>query len=161
MVPRFDPHPVPSPPEPWEFVVDDAPPWYAPDGSPRLLQPGHSVLRLVPDVEYRQWRNEAIMVAEEESTDAVIQLRLKGAVVVGSYAAGADILDFDATIVDPQGECDITVFAPGEYRKAAMRKVVKVLDWYRGERTRRDRGWPRTSTAYEFWMGTRVVPRES
>ena len=161
MVPRFDPHPAPSPREPWDFIVDDEPPRYDAAGSSRLLLPDHAVLRLVPDVTYRPWRNETVMVAEAERWDGTIELRLRGAVTVGWYATGADVLDFDATIIDPQGERDITVFAPGEYRRAAMRKVLKALDWYGSERMRRDGGWPRPSTAYEFWMGTRVFPRAS
>jgi hypothetical protein len=119
------------------------------------------VLRLVPDIEFRQWRNEAVMLAEEENLLGVVQLKVRGAVLVAWYAAGADLMDFDATVVDPEGECEIILFAPPEHRKAVMRKVTKALDWYRSERTRRERGCPRTSTAYEFWMDTRVLPRES
>jgi hypothetical protein len=116
---------------------------------------------LVPDAEYREWRSEAVMVAEEEPLDGVVRLRMRGAVVVGWYATGPDIMDFEVAVVDPGGACDITVFAPCEYRKSVMRKVAKALEWYGGERTRRERGCPRMSTSYEFWMDTRVVPRGS
>jgi len=161
MVPRFDPHPAPRPSEPWEYVVDDAPPRFAPAGSARLLQPGHTVLRLVPDVGYRPWRNEAVMVLEKELEDGRVELRVRGAVVTGWYAAGADILDFDASVTDPLGDRDITIFCQSEYRRDVTRKVLKALDWYESERTCRERGWPRRSTSYEFWMDTRVIPRES
>ena len=161
MVPRFDPHPAPRPSEPWDYIVDDEPPRHDPAGSARLLLPDHAVLRLVPDISYRPWRNEAVLLAETVRGDGRIEIRLRGAVTVGLYAAGADVLDFDVTVTEPQGERDITVFAPGEYRRAVMRKVLKALDWYASERMRRDGGWPRSSTAYEFWMDTRVFPRAS
>src|ERR1039458_7090745 len=98
MVPRFDPHPAPRPSEPWDFVVDDSPPRLAPAGSARLLQPEHSVLRLVPDVGYRPWHNEAVMFLEKELQDGRIELQVRGAVVTGWYAAGADVLDFEAAL---------------------------------------------------------------
>ena len=161
MVPRFDPHPAPRPSEPWDFVVDDSPPRLAPAGSARLLQPEHSVLRLVPDVGYRPWHNEAVMFLEKELQDGRIELRVRGAVVTGWYAAGADVLDFEVSVIDPLGDRDVTMFCQNEYRRDVMRKVEKALDWYASERSCRERGWPRRSTAFEFWMDTRVIPRES
>ena len=161
MVPRFDPYPAPRPSEPWEFVVDGSPPRFAPLGSPRLLQSEHSVLRLVPDASFRVWRDEAVLVLEKEREDGRTEVRVKGAIIVGWYAYGADLFDFEASVTDPLGEREITIFAPAEYRRDIMRKVLKALDWYESELTCREQGWPRRSTAYEYWMNTRAVPRES
>ena len=101
------------------------------------------------------------MFLEKELQDGRIELRVRGAVVTGWYAAGADVLDFEVSVIDPLGDRDVTMFCQNEYRRDVMRKVEKALDWYASERSCRERGWPRRSTAFEFWMDTRVIPRES
>ena len=154
---RFDPYVVAPPGGSFDYVVDDLPIRRTPRGSPRLLQVSHSALRLSPDSEYRSWRNEYVMVREEISAfhgpKPVIVLRVRGSVLLHPRGLGADVLDFEAEVVDPAGEGLISVGAGGAERSTVERKVLRVLDWYRSELKLRESGEKPLLTAMELWIG--------
>ena len=154
---RFDPCAVPSPAEPYDYIVDDEPIRRTPPGSPRLLQEHHSALRLSPDSVYRAWRNEYLTVREKiaacQGIEPVTVLRAQGSVYLHPRGFGVDVLDFEAAVVDPAREGLISVATGGTSRAAVKRKVLKVLDWYRSEPQLRDSGEKPLLMATELWFG--------
>lgn len=154
---RHDPYAVEPPREPFDYVVADEPICRLPPGSSRLLDPAYSALRLSPDSQYRAWRNEYVTVREEVAAvpggQPVTVLRVQGSVYLHPHGLGVDVLDFEAAIVDPDGEGLISVAAGGNDRGAVKRKILKVLDWYRSEFKLRESGEKPLLTASQLWLG--------
>jgi hypothetical protein len=162
---RHDPYAVSPPREPFDYVVDDEPIRRAPVGSPRLLDDEHSALRLAPDSLFRSWRNEYVTVREDvgifDRIAPVIVLKICGAVYLYPRGIGADLLDFEASVVDPAGQSIISVGAGQAHRVAVGHKIVRVLDWYRAEMKLREKGSAPLLTAFQLWTGTEPMRRAS
>jgi hypothetical protein len=158
---RHDPYAVQPPQESFDYVVDDEPIRRTPPGSPTLLEPAHSALRLAPDSPYRNWRNEYLIVREEtgifNDLGMVTVLRICGAVFLRPRGFGADILDFEAMVIDPAGEAVVSVGVGGAHRAAIQRKLSKALDWYRTEIKLRDENAQPLLTVSELWTGGELV----
>ena len=162
---RHDPYAVSPPREPFDYIVDDEPLRRAPPGSPRLLETAHSALRLAPDLLFRNWRNEYVSVREEIGflcgLGPVAVLHIHGAIFLYPRGFGADVLDFEATVIDPAGEAIVSVGVGGAHRAPVQRKLAKVLDWYRTEIKLRDSNSSPLLTVYELWTDGRPLRRAS
>jgi hypothetical protein len=162
---RHDPYAVPPPQEEFDYIVDDEPLRRAPPHSPTLLETAHSALRLAPDSLFRKWRNEYVSVREEIGflfgLGPVAVLRIHGAVFLYPRGFGADVLDFDATIIDPAGEAIVSVGVGGTHRASVQRKLAKILDWYGTEIKLRDSNSPPLLTVFELWTDGRPLRRAS
>jgi len=77
------------------------------------------------------------------------------------YALGADLLDFEAKVIDPSRDACIVVSTGGSQRAAVERKVFKVVEWYRTEADLREQGMEALLTASEFWNDFRRVKMAS
>jgi hypothetical protein len=149
---RFDPYAVVPPRDTlWDYVVDDEPIRPAAPGSLRLLVAEHGAVRLGPDCAFRVWRNEHVLVHEEGSSPLVLHVR--ATLYFRPRPSGADVIDFEARIEDPDGERRATIIIPSFHLRRARHKLLKVLDWYRSERRRRDAGETPMLTAFELWTG--------
>ena len=162
---RHDEYAVPSPDEPYDYVVDDEEICRAPPGSPRLLEPAHAALRLAPDCQYRAWRNHYLAVREElvavPGSEPVTVLRVQGSVCLEPRGLGVDILDFEAAVIDPAKEALISVGTGETGRPAVERKVRKALQWYRTELKLRDDGERPLLTVRQLWLGEDWARRPS
>jgi hypothetical protein len=162
---RHDPYAVSPPQEPFDYIVDDEPLRREPPGSPTLLETAHSALRLAPDSLFRNWRNEYVSVREEigflYGHGPVAVLHIRGAIFLYPRGFGADVLDFDATIIDPAGEAVVSVGVGGAHRAPVQRKLAKVLDWYRTEIKLRDSNSSPLLTVFELWTDGRPMRRAS
>ena len=152
---RFDPYAVTPPMESWGFIVDDEPIGRAPAGSIHLLEPDTSAVRLAPDVRHQVWRNEHVFVSEELRSlgdgGTVSVLSVRGTVFLRERGLGADLLDFEAKVIDPLHEACIVVSVGGPQRIAVEKKVFKVIEWYRTEVDLREQGMEPLLTASELW----------
>ena len=152
---RFDPYAVTPPLESWGFIVDDEPIRRASAGSIHLLEPDTGAVRLAPDVRRQVWRNEHVFVSEElrpfGDGGAVSVLSVRGSVFLRERGLGADLLDFEAKVIDPLHEACIVVSVGGPHRVAVERKVFKVVEWYRTEADLRGQGMEPLLTAAELW----------
>ena len=110
---RFDPYAVTPPVESWGFIVDDEPIRRACAGSVYLLERDTGAVRLAPDVRHQVWRNEHVFVSEElrplGDGGAVSVLSVRGSVFLRERGLGADLLDFEAKVIDPLNEACIVV----------------------------------------------------
>ena len=162
---RHDPYAVSPPRESFDYIVDDEPLRRAPPGSPTLLDAAHSALRLAPDSLFRNWRNEYVTVREEiglvHGPGPVTVLHIQGAIFLYPRGFGADLLDFEATVIDPAGEAVVSVGVGGAHRSPVQRKLAKVLDWYRTEVKLRDDNASPLLTVYELWTDGRPLRRAS
>lgn len=162
---RHDPYAVSPPQEPFDYVVDDEPLRRAPPGSLTLLETAYSALRLAPDSLFRNWRNEYVTVREEiglvHGGDPVAVLHVQGAIFLHPRGFGADVLDFEATVIDPAGEAVVSVGVGGAHRAPVQRKLAKVLDWYRTELKLRDDNALPLLTVFELWTDGRPLRRAS
>ncbi len=162
---RHDPYAISPPHAPFDYIVDDEPIRRAPIGSPRLLEEAHSALRLAPDLLFRTWRNEYVTVREDvgiyDRIGPVIILKISGAVYLYARGVGADLLDFEASVVDPAGQAIISVGTGQTHRAVVWQKIVKVLDWYRAEFKLREKGAAPMLTAFQLWMGAEHLKRAS
>jgi hypothetical protein len=158
---RFDPYAVTPPGESWGFIVDDEPIRRAPAGTIHLLEPDTGAVRLAPDVRHQVWRNEHVFVSEElrplGDGGAVSVLSVRGSVFLRERGLGADLLDFEAKVIDPLHEACIVVSVGGPHRVAVERKVFKVVEWYRTEADLREQGMEPLLTASELWNDFRRV----
>ena len=160
MTPRFDPYAVTPPGESWGFIVDDDPIRRSPTGSVHLLEPDTGAVRLAPDVRYQVWRNEHVFVSEELrplGVGAVSVLSVRGTIFLRERGLGADLLDFEAKVIDPLHEACIVVSVGGPHRVAVERKVFKVVEWYRTEVDLLGHGMEPLLTASELWNDFRRV----
>jgi hypothetical protein len=152
---RFDPYAVTPVLESWGFIVDDEPIRRAPAGSVHLLEADTGAVRLAPDVRHQVWRNEHVFVSEElrplGDEGAVSVLSVRGTVFLRERGLGADLLDFDAKVIDPLHETCIVVSVGGPQRADVERKVFKVVEWYRTEADLREQGMEPLLTASELW----------
>jgi hypothetical protein len=148
---RFDPYAVTPPLESWGFIVDDEPIRRARAGSVHLLELDTDAVRLAPDVQHQVWRNEHVFVSEElrplGDGGAVSVLSIRGTVFLRERGLGADLLDFEAKVIDPLHESCIVVSVGGPQRAAVERKVSKVVDWYKTEADLREQGMEPLLTA--------------
>jgi hypothetical protein len=162
---RHDPYAVSPPQEPFDYIVDDEPLRRTPPGSPTLLETAHSALRLAPDSLFRNWRNEYVSVREGigflYGHGPVAVLRIRGAIFLYLRGFGADVLDFEATVIDPAGEAVVSVGVGGAHRAPVQRKLAKVLDWYRTERQLRDSNSSPLLTVFELWTDGQPMRRAS
>jgi hypothetical protein len=162
---RHDPYAVSPPQEPFDYIVDDEPLRRAPPGSPTLLETAHSALRLAPDSLFRNWRNECMTIREEiglvHGLGPVAVLHINGAIFLYPRGFGADILDFEATVIDPAGEAIISVGVGGAHRAPVQQKLAKVLDWYRTEIKLRNSNSSPLLTVFELWTDGRPLRRAS
>lgn len=162
---RHDAYAVSPPCESFGYIVDDEPLQRAPPASTRLLEEAHSAVRLAPDSCYRNWRNEYVTVREEigvvRRLGPATVLRVQGAIFLYPRGFGADLLDFEATVVDPAGEAIVSVGAGHAQRVAVHRKMALVLDWYRAELNLREENMPPLLTAIEFWTDCKPMRRAS
>lgn len=162
---RHDPYAVSPPQESFDYIVDDEPLRRAAPGSPTLLETAHSAIRLAPDSFYRNWRNEYVAVREEigvfQGLGPVTILRVQGAVVLHPRGFGADVLDFEAIVIDPAGEAIVSMGVGHACRAPVQRKLARVLDWYRTELRLRDGNLPPLLTAFEFWTDSKPLRRAS
>ena len=158
---RFDPYAVAPPAASWGFIVDDEPIRRAPVGSIHLLETNASAIRLAPDARHQVWRNEHVFVSEALQPlgdgGAVSILSIRGAVFLRERGLGADLLDFEARVIDPLHEASIVVSVGGPHRTAVERKVFKVIEWYRTEMDLREQGMEPLLTATELWNDFRRV----
>ena len=158
---RFDPYAVTPPGESWGFIVDDDPIRRAPAGAACLLEPDTGAVRLAPDVRHQVWRNEHIFVSEElrplGDGGAASVLSVRGTVFLRERGLGADLLDFEAKVIDPIHEASVVISVGGPHRSAVERKVFKVVEWYRTEAGLREQGMEPLLTASELWNDFRRV----
>ena len=158
---RFDPYAVTPPVESWGFIVDDEPIRRAPADSIHLLEADTSAVRLAPDVRHQVWRNEHVFVSEElrplGDGGAVSVLSVRGSVFLRERGLGADLLDFEAKVIDPLHEACIVVSVGGFHRAAIERKVFKVVEWYKTEADLRGQGMEPLLTASEIWNDFRRI----
>jgi hypothetical protein len=158
---RFDPYAVTPPGESWGFIVDDEPIRRAPAGSGHLLELDTGAIRLAPDVRHQVWRNEHVFISEELRSlgdgGSVSVLSVRGTVFLRERGLGADLLDFEAKVIDPLHEACIIVSVGGPHRAAVERKVFKVVEWYRTEADLREKGMEPLLTAAELWNDFRRV----
>jgi hypothetical protein len=158
---RFDPYAVTPPREAWGLIVDDEPIRRAPAGSIHLLEPDTGAVRLAPDVRRQVWRNEHVFVSEElrplGEGGAVSVLSIRSTVFLRERGLGADLLDFEARVIDPLHEACIVVSVGGPQRATVERKVFKVVEWYRTEVDLREQGMEPLLTASELWNDFRRV----
>jgi hypothetical protein len=157
---RFDPYAVTPSAESWGFIVDDEPLRRAPPGSAHLLELDSGAVRLAPDVRHQVWRNEYIFVSEELrplGDGGVSVLSVRGTVFLRDRGLGADLLDFEAKVIDPLHDACIVVSVGGPDRGSVERKVFKVVEWYRTEADLRERGIESLLTASELWNDFRRV----
>jgi hypothetical protein len=158
---RFDPYAVTPPGEAWEFIVDDEPIRRAPAGSGHLLEPDTGAVRLAPDVRHQVWRNEYVFVSEEPRPlgdgSVVSVLSVRGTVFLRGRGLGADLLDFEAKVIDPLHGACIVVSVGGPHRAIVERKVLKVVEWHRSEMDLREQGMEPLLTASELWNDFRRV----
>jgi hypothetical protein len=161
LTPRFDPYAVSPPGESWGFIVDDEPIRRAPAGSDHLLEPDTGAVRLAPDVRHQVWRNEYVFVSEElrplGNGGVVSVLSVRGTVFLRGRGLGADLLDFEAKVIDPSNTAGIVVLVGGPQRAAVERKVLKVVEWHRSEMDLRDQSMEPLLTASELWNDFRRV----
>ena len=158
---RFDPYAVTPPGESWGFIVDDEPIRRAPAGNIHLLEPDTGAVRLAPDVRHQVWRNEHVFASEElrplGDGGVVSVLSVRGTVFLRERGLGADLLDFEAKVLDPLHEACIVASVGGPQRVAVERKVSKVVEWYRTEADLREQGMEPLLTASELWNDFRRV----
>ena len=158
---RFDPYAVTPPIESWGFIVDDEPIRRAPAGTIHLLEPDTGAVRLAPDVRQQVWRNEHVFVSEElrplGGDGAVSVLSVRGSVFLRERGLGADLLDFEAKVIDPLHDASVVVSVGGHHRAAVERKVFKIVEWYRTETDLREQGMEPLLTASELWNDFRRV----
>jgi hypothetical protein len=158
---RFDPYAVTPPVESWGFIVDDEPIRRAPAGTIHLLESDTGAVRLAPDIRHHVWRNEHVLVSEElrplGNDGAVSVLSVRGTIFLRERGLGADLLDFEAKVIDPLREACIVVSVGGHHRTAVERKVFKVVEWYRTETELREQGMEPLLTASELWNDFRRV----
>jgi hypothetical protein len=84
-------------------------------------------------------------------------LSVRGTVFLRDRGLGADLLDFEAKVIDPLHEACIVVSVGGPHRLAVERKVFKVVEWYRAEADLREQGLEPLLTASELWNDFRRV----
>ena len=158
---RFDPYAVTPPVESWGFIVDDEPIRRAPLDAVHLLELDTGAVRLAPDVRHQVWRNEHVFASEElrplGDGGAVSVLSVRGTVFLRDRGLGADLLDFEAKVIDPLHEACIVVSVGGPQRAAVERKVSKVVDWYKTEADLREQGMEPLLTSAELWNDFRRV----
>ena len=158
---RFDPYAVTPSSESWGFIVDDDPIRRAPAGNVHLLELDTGAVRLAPDVRHQVWRNEHVFVSEElrpiGDGGAVSVLSVRGTGFLRERGLGADLLDFEAKVIDPLHEACIVVSVGGPHRVIVERKVFKVVEWYRVEVELRDTGAEPLLTVSELWNDFRRV----
>jgi hypothetical protein len=158
---RFDPYAVTPPAEVCGVIVDDEPIRRAPQGSVHLLELDSGAVRLAPDVRHQVWRNEYILVSEElrplGDGGGVSVLSVRGTVFLRERGLGADLLDFEAKVIDPLHDACIVVSVGGPHRLAVERKVWNVVEWYRTETDLREQGMQPLLTASELWNDFRRV----
>jgi hypothetical protein len=152
---------VTPPGESWGFIVDDEPIRRAPAGSGHLLELDTGAIRLAPDVRHQVWRNEHVFISEELRSlgdgGSVSVLSVRGTVFLRERGLGADLLDFEAKVIDPLHEACIIVSVGGPHRAAVERKVFKVVEWYETEADLREKGMEPLLTAAELWNDFRRV----
>jgi hypothetical protein len=151
---RWDPYAVRPPVGDWEYVVDDRPLRRAAKGSPRLLDPRNPFVRLCPSTWHCVWRNEYLTVFEGLGSPHTLIVR--GAIYLRARDEGADLLDFEALIIDPRRERDIIYLVPEAFRARASTKLTRVMEWYDREVNRRETGLPAALTSYEHWYDTEI-----
>jgi hypothetical protein len=147
--------------ESWGFIVDDDPIRRAPTGTVCLLEPDTGAVRLAPDIRHQVWRNEHVFVSEElrplGGGGAVSVLSVRGTIFLRERGLGADLLDFEAKVIDPFHEACIVVSVGGPHRVAVERKVSRVVEWYMTEVDLREQGMEPLLTASELWNDFRRV----
>jgi hypothetical protein len=152
---------VTPPVESWGFIVDDEPIRRAPLDAVHLLELDTGAVRLAPDVRHQVWRNEHVFASEElrplGDGGAVSVLSVRGTVFLRDRGLGADLLDFEAKVIDPLHEACIVVSVGGPQRAAVERKVSKVVDWYKTEADLRKQGMEPLLTSAELWNDFRRV----
>ncbi len=158
---RFDPYAVTPPGESWGFIVDDGPLRRSPAGTIHLLELETGAIRLAPDVRHQVWRNEHVFVSEElrplGDRGAVSVLSVRGTVFLRDRGLGADLLDFEARVIDPLHDASIVVSVGGPHRVAVEKKVFKVVEWYRTEVDLREQGMEPLLTSSEIFNDFRRV----
>ena len=158
---RFDPYAVTPPGESWGFIVDDDPIRRSPTGSVHLLEPDTGAVRLSPDIRHQVWRNEHVFVSEElrrlGDGTGVSVLSIRGTVFLRERGLGADLLDFEAKVIDPLRDVSIVVSVGGPHRAAVERKAFKVVEWYRTEVDLREQGMEPLLTSSEIFNDFRRV----
>lgn len=141
--------------------MDDEPIRRAPSGSGHLLEPDTGAVRLAPDVRHQVWRNEYVFVSEEPrplSDGSVVSvLSVRGTVFLRGRGLGADLLDFEAKVIDPLNTAGIVVSVGGPQRAVVERKVFKVVEWYRAEIDLQEQGVDPLLTASELWNDFRRI----
>lgn len=158
---RFDPYAVTPSGESWGFIVDDEPIRRATAGSAHLLEPDTGAVRLAPDVRHQVWRNEYVFVSEGlrplGDNGVVSVLSVRGTVFLRGRGLGADLLDFEAKVIDPLNDACIVVSVGGPERVAVERKVAKTVEWYVTEMDLREQGMEPLLTASELWNDFRRI----
>ena len=91
----------------------------------------------------------------------VAVLNINGAIFLYPRGFGADVLDFEATVIDPAREAIVSVGVGGAHRAPVQRKLAKVLDWYRTEIKLRDNSSSPLLTVFELWTDGRPLRRAS
>jgi hypothetical protein len=111
------------------------------------------------------WRNEHVFVSEElrplSDGGAVTLLSVRSTAFLRERGPGADLLDFEAKVLDPPHGACIVASVGGSQRAAVERKVSKVVDWYRTQADLRDQGMEPLLTASELMNDFRRVRMSS
>ena len=116
-------------------------------------------VRLAPSVFHCVWRNEYLTVFEGFGQPPTLIVR--GAIYLRPRDGGADLVDFEALVIDPHGAREIVFLLPEAFRARAERKLIRVMEWYEREHKRREAGLPPCLTSYEHWHEDEVRKRAS
>ena len=84
-------------------------------------------------------------------------LSVRGTIFLRERGLGADLLDFEAKVIDPSHDACIVVSVGGHHRTAVERKVFKAVEWYRTEVDLREQGMDPLLTSSEIFNDFRRV----
>lgn len=146
---RWDPYAVRPPVGDWDYVVDNRPIRRAPKGSSRLLAREAPFVRLAPSVFHCVWRNEWVTVFEGLTQPPTLIVR--GSLYLRPRDEGADLIDFEALVIDPRHTRETIFLLPEAFRARAERKIFRVMEWFSREYQRREAGLGPCLTSWEHW----------
>lgn len=146
--PTFDMYGITPPPGDWAYVLDDTGIAFGPGWWPFHRDGAPAGIRVSPDVEFRSWRNEYVLLYPSTSGPAAATARITlyvrpqgmGAMTVVAYL-GLDIRQRTYTL--PDG-------LPEHLHEKAITKAQRLLDFISNTRADRRRGSPRPRTAADI-----------
>jgi hypothetical protein len=153
---EFDAYATPPREGDWSYVLDDTQivygkkPWpfrrraadgFAAYGSPGRRQRARytegASIRLSPDVEFRSWRNEYVVIhTMDEGSRATGNLRLWA----GQQGMGGWVYNARFDVAVPSFDCSFRNELPGELEEQGRVKLDRITAFLRAEAARRDSG---------------------